>query len=242
MPLPVASGASADATGRSPPRSALREGPRASPREGTSHEPVGHDGTAAPARTASPRPSLRDVAGAGRLGRLDLKYSPYLYIAPFFIIFGVFGLYPMLRTAWMSLHDWDLIGEPPGHVHRPGQLRPAVSDDVLLERASSTRSASSLLATIPQLLLALLPGQPAQPDLAARADLLPDGHPHAERHLGRRGRRSSSACSSSATSAWSTGCSSFVGVDPIDWRRAPAGAPGSPSPPWSTGGGPATTR
>lgn len=29
-----------------------------------------------------------------RLSRFDTKYSPYLYIAPFFLLFGVFGSIP----------------------------------------------------------------------------------------------------------------------------------------------------
>ncbi|MFE2021812.1 carbohydrate ABC transporter permease [Streptomyces sp. NPDC059499] len=32
---------------------------------------------------------------------------PYLFIAPFFVVFGIFGLYPLLQTFWVSLHDWD---------------------------------------------------------------------------------------------------------------------------------------
>ncbi|MDI5939257.1 MULTISPECIES: carbohydrate ABC transporter permease [unclassified Micromonospora] len=44
-----------------------------------------------------------------RLSRLDDKYSPYLYIAPFFLLFGVFGAYPLAYTFWVSLHDWDLL-------------------------------------------------------------------------------------------------------------------------------------
>ena len=44
------------------------------------------------------------------LSKLDLKYSPYLYISPFFILFAVLGLFPLLYTFWVSLHDWHLIG------------------------------------------------------------------------------------------------------------------------------------
>lgn len=47
---------------------------------------------------------------AQRLGRWDVKFSPYLYISPFFIVFAVVGLYPLLYTAWVSVHDWHLIG------------------------------------------------------------------------------------------------------------------------------------
>jgi cellobiose transport system permease protein len=40
-----------------------------------------------------------------RLARLDLKGSPYLYVAPFFILFAIFGLYPLVYSVWLSLTD-----------------------------------------------------------------------------------------------------------------------------------------
>jgi cellobiose transport system permease protein len=39
-----------------------------------------------------------------------MKFSPYLYISPFFIIFALVGLFPLFYTAWVSLHKWHLIG------------------------------------------------------------------------------------------------------------------------------------
>ncbi len=36
--------------------------------------------------------------------------SGYFYIAPFFIVFGVFGAFPIVYTAWIALHDWNPIG------------------------------------------------------------------------------------------------------------------------------------
>ena len=44
------------------------------------------------------------------LGRWDIVFSPYVFISPFFIVFGVVGLFPLLYTAWVSVHAWDLIG------------------------------------------------------------------------------------------------------------------------------------
>ena len=40
--------------------------------------------------------------------RADTKVSPYLYIAPFFALFAIFGFYPLIYTGWVSLHDWQL--------------------------------------------------------------------------------------------------------------------------------------
>jgi cellobiose transport system permease protein len=54
--------------------------------------------------------SPRRIAFSQTLGRWDVKVSPYLYISPFFLVFAVVGLFPLLYTAWVSLHKWDLIG------------------------------------------------------------------------------------------------------------------------------------
>ena len=55
-------------------------------------------------------PSRREVWRSRRY-RLDVKGSPYVYVAPFFILFAAFGLYPLLYTAFVSLHSVDL-GNP----------------------------------------------------------------------------------------------------------------------------------
>lgn len=44
-----------------------------------------------------------------RRGQWDVKYSPYLYVIPFFVVFGVTGLFPIIYTAFISLQDWDLV-------------------------------------------------------------------------------------------------------------------------------------
>jgi cellobiose transport system permease protein len=48
--------------------------------------------------------------GLTLLSKLDAVASPYLFVAPFFVIFAVFGLFPLGYTAWVSLHNWDLGG------------------------------------------------------------------------------------------------------------------------------------
>lgn len=61
--------------------------------------------------TAAAQPTWKD-----RLGRAEYRWSPYLYIAPFFVVFAITGLYPLLYTAWVSLHKWHLIGGEQGFV------------------------------------------------------------------------------------------------------------------------------
>ncbi|MFS8498582.1 MAG: sugar ABC transporter permease [Micromonosporaceae bacterium] len=46
-----------------------------------------------------------------RLSRWDLKASPYLFVAPYFLLFALFGLFPLGFTVWVSLHRWRLAGE-----------------------------------------------------------------------------------------------------------------------------------
>ncbi len=53
---------------------------------------------------------IRRIAFSQTLSRWDVKYSPYLYISPFFILFAIVGLFPLLYTAWVSVHEWNLIG------------------------------------------------------------------------------------------------------------------------------------
>lgn len=45
-----------------------------------------------------------------RLTRWDARYAPYVYISPFFVLFALVGVIPILYTAWVSVNDWDLIG------------------------------------------------------------------------------------------------------------------------------------
>jgi cellobiose transport system permease protein len=54
--------------------------------------------------------SVRRLAFSQQVSKWDVKLSPYLYISPFFILFAVTGLFPLGYTAWVSLHNWNLIG------------------------------------------------------------------------------------------------------------------------------------
>ena len=103
-------------------------------------------------RGRPPRPGPTRI---GRLTRLDLKTSPYLYIAPFFIIFGIFGLYPMLWTLWMSLHKWNLVDQRRNAFIGIDNYTALFKNDQFWNAVSNTFG-MFLLATVPQLLLALL--------------------------------------------------------------------------------------
>jgi cellobiose transport system permease protein len=87
------------------------------------------------------------------LGRWDSKYTPYLIIAPFFLVFGVFGLYPLLYTAWVSLHDWQLIDGDQGFVGFANYTE-LLADSHFWNALANTLSLF-VLSTVPQLLAAL---------------------------------------------------------------------------------------
>lgn len=101
-------------------------------------------------RTAGPPPQR---SWRRRLGTWwDRTPAPYVYIAPFFIIFGIFGLFPALYTAWVSLHDWAIVGESSftGLTNYVDLL-----DDPRFWQALRNTISIWLLSTVPQLLFAL---------------------------------------------------------------------------------------
>lgn len=87
-----------------------------------------------------------------RLSRLDLRYTPYLYISPFFILFALVGLYPLLHTSWVSVHDWHLIGGQGEFVGVQNYLE--VLGRERFWRALSNTVSIFLLSTVPLVLVA----------------------------------------------------------------------------------------
>jgi cellobiose transport system permease protein len=65
--------------------------------------------TPSSAASAPPPPREPRLTWRQRLSVADVKWSPYLYIAPFFAVFGVVGLFPLLYTSYLSLFDRDLL-------------------------------------------------------------------------------------------------------------------------------------
>ncbi len=101
------------------------------------------------------RPDVKPRSRRFARHRVDTKLSPYLYIAPFFVVFGVFGLFPLLYTAYVSLTGW--------RVDRPGSEGRLIGfdnyvtlwHDPLFWNALKVTVFIGLISTIPQLLLAL---------------------------------------------------------------------------------------
>ncbi|WP_026957867.1 carbohydrate ABC transporter permease [Aliagarivorans taiwanensis] len=45
-----------------------------------------------------------------RLNAKGYKWAPYLFVSPFFVLFAVFGLFPLLFSIYLSLHYGDATG------------------------------------------------------------------------------------------------------------------------------------
>jgi cellobiose transport system permease protein len=96
----------------------------------------------------------RRIAFRQRLGRWDVKVSPYLSISPFFLLFAVVGIFPLGYTAWVSLHDWNLIGGKGAFVGLANYANVLAQPNFW----TALRNTFSifLLSSVPQVLIALV--------------------------------------------------------------------------------------
>lgn len=88
------------------------------------------------------------------LGRLDVKLSPYLYVSPFFIIFAIVGLFPLVYTAYVSMHDWHLLGGQGEFVGLQNYVD-VVQQPRFMTALRNTFSIF-LLSSVPQVLMAIV--------------------------------------------------------------------------------------
>ena len=102
----------------------------------------------------APGPAGPGAAAPVRLrDRLETRFSPYVFVAPFFVLFAFFGIWPLAYTAWVSLHDWDVTGSN-GYVGL-ANYRALVGDPDFWNALVNTVGLL-VLATVPQLILALI--------------------------------------------------------------------------------------
>ena len=97
----------------------------------------------------APRPEWRQ-----RLTRLDVRFSPYLYISPFFLLFLVVGMFPLGYTAWVSVHDWSLIGGK-GEFVGLDNFREVLGNPYFTKQLVNTISIF-LLSSVPQIVIAVV--------------------------------------------------------------------------------------
>jgi cellobiose transport system permease protein len=98
-------------------------------------------------------PARRRIGIRGRLHRIDAKASPFLYISPFFLLFIVFGLFPLGYTAWVSLTDRTLL-DPNPHYIGLQNYSDLIHDSYFWNAVENTLGIW-VIATVPQLLIAL---------------------------------------------------------------------------------------
>ncbi|MFC4145252.1 carbohydrate ABC transporter permease [Micromonospora mangrovi] len=87
--------------------------------------------------------------------RLDLTYSPYLYVLPFFVIFAVFSAYPIAYTVWIALTDRSPLNSTISFVGLDNFVE-LITEDPQFWNAVVNTFGMFLLSTVPQLLLALV--------------------------------------------------------------------------------------
>jgi cellobiose transport system permease protein len=94
------------------------------------------------------RPSRKRQIQQGARERL----APYAYVAPFFVLFLIFGLFPLLFTFYISFFEWDPIGEH--HFVGLANFSQLLHDPRFWGALRNTFSIW-VLSTVPQLFIAL---------------------------------------------------------------------------------------
>src|SRR5215211_8792746 len=89
----------------------------------------------------------------GWVRRLDVKVSPYAYVAPFFLIFLAFGLFPLGYTAYVSLTDRNLLDPVSSFVGLANYTE--LLHDSYFWNAVVNTLAIWVISTVPQLVIAL---------------------------------------------------------------------------------------
>ncbi len=96
-----------------------------------------------------------------------MAVSPYVLIAPFFIIFGIFGLFPLVYTIWVSLHEWNLIsGGDHDFIGLANYFQ--LFGDPYFWNALKNTFGIFLISMVPQLILALVMAELLNRKLRAR--------------------------------------------------------------------------
>ncbi|GAA4673236.1 sugar ABC transporter permease [Nocardioides nanhaiensis] len=110
-------------------------------------------GTVATATTLPGAPVPPRLTWRQRVSVWDVRFSPYLYVSPFFLLFAVVGLFPLVYTAYVSLFDWNLIGGQ-GEFVGLENFRTVLENPYFLKSLVNTISIF-LLSSVPQVVIAV---------------------------------------------------------------------------------------
>ncbi|GGF05563.1 carbohydrate ABC transporter permease [Mycetocola zhadangensis] len=123
-----------------------------------------------PVESSSPAtshiPKKAPIAWKHRLSAFDVKASPYFYVAPFFILFAIVGLFPLVYTFVVSLFDWHLL-KGQGDFVGLGNFVAVLNDRFFWNSLFNTVSIF-FLSSIPQLVAAVVIAAVLDQNLRAR--------------------------------------------------------------------------
>ncbi|MFF5344320.1 carbohydrate ABC transporter permease [Streptomyces althioticus] len=114
-------------------------------------------GGAAPGRKPGSRSADKEGRRRAKLSRRwqrDARWSPYTFVAPFFLLFAAFGLFPLLYTGWASLHQVELTA--PTDMNWVGLKNyTRIFDDDFFWNAAQNTLTIGIISTVPQLMIAM---------------------------------------------------------------------------------------
>lgn len=88
-----------------------------------------------------------------RLSHWDMRFAPYLYVLPFFLVFLVVGVYPMVYSGYLSFFSWPRFG--PSHGDSVGFANYTyVLQDPVFHKAFWNTMGIFLLSSVPQVITA----------------------------------------------------------------------------------------
>ncbi|MEV6615710.1 sugar ABC transporter permease [Streptomyces sp. NPDC051051] len=118
--------------------------------------PPAKEGGAAPGRPpAGPTGAeQRHRARLSRRWQRDMRWSPYAFVSPFFLLFLAFGLFPLVYTGWASLHQVEMTA--PTDMEWVGLRNyTRIFDDDFFWNAAKNTLTIGVISTVPQLLMAM---------------------------------------------------------------------------------------
>ncbi|MBL7255226.1 carbohydrate ABC transporter permease [Paractinoplanes lichenicola] len=102
-----------------------------------------------------PAPPPKKVRTRSWLYRFDNKTIPYVFISPFFILFGIFGVFPLIFNGVVAVRNWRLDDPTLTGWAGLGNFERLLSDEDFWNALGNTFGIF-ILSTVPQLLIALI--------------------------------------------------------------------------------------